>query len=184
MVKQPTIDIIIPNYNKAKYLNQCLDSILSQTYKSWNIYLVDDNSKDNSKEILQNYQNFDNINLFFLKENRGPSYCRNLGIEKSSSEFIAFIDAGCYVSETWLWVYNSTAFGSVLSRQRRRFNQLYKRRAMLHHYTEFVDAAYVGEADEVVAKVLADYEEIEAGRPPLSSPVPPDYSVDSLMPLF
>ena len=93
MVKQPTIDIVIPNYNKAKYLNQCLDSILSQTYKSWNIYLVDDNSKDNSKEILQNYQNFDNINLFFLKENRGPSYCRNLGIEKSSSEFIAFMDS-------------------------------------------------------------------------------------------
>ena len=93
MVKQPTIDIIIPNYNKAKYLNQCLDSILSQTYKSWNIYLVDDNSKDNSKEILQNYQSFDNINLFFLKENRGPSYCRNLGIEKSSSEFIAFMDS-------------------------------------------------------------------------------------------
>ena len=65
MVKQPAIDIIIPNYNKAKYLNQCLDSIVSQTYKSWNIYLVDDNSKDNSREILQNYQNFDNINLFF-----------------------------------------------------------------------------------------------------------------------
>ncbi len=93
MVKQPIIDIIIPNYNKAKYLNQCLESILSQTYKSWNIYLVDDNSKDNSKEILQNYQNFDNINLFFLKENKGPSYCRNLGIEKSSSEFIAFMDS-------------------------------------------------------------------------------------------
>ena len=93
MVKQPIIDIIIPNYNKAKYLNQCLDSILAQTYKSWNIYLVDDNSKDNSKEILQNYQSFDNINLFFLKENKGPSYCRNLGIEKSSSEFIAFMDS-------------------------------------------------------------------------------------------
>ena len=93
MVKQPIIDIIIPNYNKAKYLNQCLDSILAQTYKSWNIYLVDDNSKDNSKEILQNYRRFDNINLFFLKENKGPSYCRNLGIEKSSSEFIAFMDS-------------------------------------------------------------------------------------------
>ena len=93
MVKQPAIDIIIPNYNKAKYLNQCLDSIVSQTYKSWNIYLVDDNSKDNSREILQNYQNFDNINLFFLKENKGPSFCRNLGIDKSSSELIAFMDS-------------------------------------------------------------------------------------------
>ena len=53
MVKQPIIDIIIPNYNKAKYLNQCLESILSQTYKSWNIYLVDDNSKDNSRKFCK-----------------------------------------------------------------------------------------------------------------------------------
>ena len=65
MVKLPTIDIIIPNYNKAKYLNQCLDSIISQTYKSWKIYLVDDNSTDNSEEILQKYEKFDNINFFF-----------------------------------------------------------------------------------------------------------------------
>ena len=67
MVKLPTIDIIIPNYNKAKYLNQCLDSIISQTYKSWKIYLVDDNSTDNSEEILQKYEKFDNINFFFFK---------------------------------------------------------------------------------------------------------------------
>ena len=66
MVKLPTIDIIIPNYNKAKYLNQCLDSIISQTYKSWKIYLVDDNSTDNSEEILQKYEKFDNINFFFF----------------------------------------------------------------------------------------------------------------------
>ena len=54
MVKLPAIDIIIPNYNKAKYLNQCLDSILSQTYKNWKIYLVDDNSTDNSEKFLKN----------------------------------------------------------------------------------------------------------------------------------
>ena len=52
MFKQPAIDIIIPNYNKAKYLNQCLDSIISQTYKNWKIYLVDDNSHDDSAKIF------------------------------------------------------------------------------------------------------------------------------------
>ena len=57
MVKLPAIDIIIPNYNKAKYLNQCLDSIISQTYKNWKIYLIDDNSNDNSLEILKNIKN-------------------------------------------------------------------------------------------------------------------------------
>ena len=93
MVKQPNIDIIIPNYNKAKYLNQCLDSILSQTYKNWKIYLVDDNSNDHSTEILKKYENFDNINFFLLKENKGPAFCRNYAIEKSSSEFLAFMDS-------------------------------------------------------------------------------------------
>ena len=67
MVNSPAIDIIIPNYNKAKYLNQCLDSIISQTYKNWKIYLVDDNSNDRSVEVLQKYQKFDNINFFFPK---------------------------------------------------------------------------------------------------------------------
>ncbi len=93
MVKQQAIDIIIPNYNKAKYLNHCLSSIISQTYKNWKIYLIDDNSIDNSKEILSKYQNFDNINIFILDENKGPAYCRNFGIKNSNSELIAFMDS-------------------------------------------------------------------------------------------
>ena len=93
MVKLPTIDIIIPNYNKAKYLNQCLDSILSQTYKNWKIYLVDDNSHDDSAKIFKKYENIDNINFFLLKENKGPAFCRNYAIDNSSSEFIAFMDS-------------------------------------------------------------------------------------------
>ena len=93
MFKQPAIDIIIPNYNKAKYLNQCLDSILSQTYKNWKIYLVDDNSHDDSAKIFKKYENIDNINFFLLKENKGPAFCRNYAIDKSSSEFVAFMDS-------------------------------------------------------------------------------------------
>ena len=57
MIYSPSIDIIIPNYNKAKYLNECLDSVLKQTYKNWKIYLVDDFSNDNSKEILNKFKN-------------------------------------------------------------------------------------------------------------------------------
>ena len=48
----PLIDIIIPNYNKAKYIKECLESVMSQTYKNWNIYLIDDDSNDDSKSIL------------------------------------------------------------------------------------------------------------------------------------
>ena len=93
MVNQPTIDIIIPNFNKAKYLNQCLNSIISQTYKNWKIFLIDDNSKDNSKNILKQFEGNKNIEIFYLDENKGPSFCRNIGLEKSSSELIAFMDS-------------------------------------------------------------------------------------------
>ena len=93
MVNNQTIDIIIPNFNKAKYLSQCLNSIIDQTYKNWKVYLIDDNSNDNSKEILSKYQNIENIKIFNFKENRGPAYCRNFGIQKSNSEFIAFMDS-------------------------------------------------------------------------------------------
>ena len=93
MVNQPTIDIIIPNFNKAKYLNQCLNSITSQTYKNWKIFLIDDNSQDSSKKILKKFEEKNNIEIFYLNENKGPSFCRNLGLEKSNSELIAFMDS-------------------------------------------------------------------------------------------
>ena len=93
MADQPFIDIIIPNFNKAKYLDECLKSIISQTYKNWKVYLVDDNSKDNSLEILKKYEKFDNIKIFSLRDNQGPSYCRNYGISKSNAKFIAFMDS-------------------------------------------------------------------------------------------
>ena len=49
------IDIIIPNYNKGDYLKECLDSVLNQTYKNWNVYIVDDCSNDLSRDILKKY---------------------------------------------------------------------------------------------------------------------------------
>ena len=54
MKNLPNIDIIIPNYNKADYLKECLNSVLNQTYKNWRVYLIDDCSNDTSQEILKN----------------------------------------------------------------------------------------------------------------------------------
>lgn len=60
-----------------------------------------------------------------------------------------------------LGVYNSTAFGQVLTKQRAKFNLLYRRKAMLHHYTEFVDEEVVAESDKIVCDIIADYQSIE-----------------------
>ena len=51
-----TVDIILPNYNKAKYLEECINSILNQSYKAWKLYIIDDNSQDNSQRILKNFE--------------------------------------------------------------------------------------------------------------------------------
>ncbi len=89
----PLIDIIIPNYNKANYLEDCLNSVISQTYKNWKIYLVDDNSTDHSKKILEKFEKSNNFNIYYLKENVGPANCRNMGIKNSDSDYVAFLDS-------------------------------------------------------------------------------------------
>lgn len=90
------VDIIMPNYNKSEYLNEAINSVLSQSYKNWKLYIIDDNSSDASSKILQKYRKNKKIKTFFLEKNRGPSFCRNLGLKKSNSEFIAFLDSDDY----------------------------------------------------------------------------------------
>ena len=93
MINLPYIDIIIPNYNKGNYLKECLDSVLNQTYKNWRIYIIDDFSNDASREILKQYKKEEKIKILLLDKKSGPSYCRNLGIENSNSEYLAFLDS-------------------------------------------------------------------------------------------
>ena len=87
------IDIIIPNYNNGKFLDKSIRSVIKQSFRNWRIYIVDDNSNDNSRSILKKYKNNKKIKLYYLKKNMGPSYCRNYAISKSKSELIAFLDS-------------------------------------------------------------------------------------------
>ena len=87
------VDIIVPNYNKGKYLEECINSILDQTFINWTLYLIDDCSNDNSKIILDKYKNKKQINIIELKKNKGPSFCRNLGMRLSNSKYLSFLDS-------------------------------------------------------------------------------------------
>ena len=62
-----------------------------------------------------------------------------------------------------LGIHNSTSFGHVLSRERGRFNLLFKRKAMVHHYTEFVEIEEIKESENVISQVISDYKAIEVG---------------------
>ena len=78
------VDIIMPNYNKCDYLEQAINSVIKQTHKNWKLYIIDDHSNDLSKKILGKFKKNKKIYVYYLKQNKGPAFCRNFGIKKSS----------------------------------------------------------------------------------------------------
>ncbi len=91
------ISVIIPVYNVEKYLRECVDSVLSQTYKSYEIILVDDGSTDGSGEICDEYaEKHSNVSVIH-KANSGPSATRNVGIKLAKGEYIYFLDSDDYI---------------------------------------------------------------------------------------
>lgn len=93
------ISVIVPVYNVEKYLNECIESIIKQTYKNLQIILIDDGSTDNSGTICRNFANKDNrIEVYHLKQ-AGVSAARNYGIDCVKGEFIFFVDSDDILNE-------------------------------------------------------------------------------------
>ena len=91
--KKLKVSIILPNYNSSKSIQTTVSSILQQTYKNWELIIVDDNSDKKTKNILSKYEKIKKIKIFYSKKNKGAGYCRNLAIKKSKSYYLAFIDS-------------------------------------------------------------------------------------------
>ena len=98
----PLISIIIPIYNAEKYLNKCLQSIISQTYRNFEIILIDDGSTDCSYKICQEFAKKDKRIFIFAQTNSGASSARNRGIEMAKGKWITFVDADDYVEKNYL----------------------------------------------------------------------------------
>ena len=93
MENEELISIVIPVYNVKNYLENCLDSVLNQTYKNIEIILVNDGSTDESNEICKKYAKIDKRISLINKENGGLSDARNVGVKSSKGDFITFIDS-------------------------------------------------------------------------------------------
>ncbi len=87
------ISIIIPVYNSEVYLTECIDSVQQQSYSNWELILINDGSEDASLDIIRKYSESDKRIHFIDKSNTGVSDSRNVGIQKSTGEFIMFIDS-------------------------------------------------------------------------------------------
>ena len=96
-MEKELISIIVPIYNVEKYLRQCLDSILNQTYQNFECLLINDGSPDNSADICREYVEKDSRFKYFEKENGGLSDARNYGIRQSKGSYLTFVD-----SDDWL----------------------------------------------------------------------------------
>lgn len=104
------ISIIVPVYNTASYLNKCIDSLLHQTMKDIEIILINDGSTDNSKNIIDQYN--DKRIVFVDKKNSGIGATRNLGINRAKGEYLAFIDSDDYVSKKFCEIMYNKAVSS------------------------------------------------------------------------
>ena len=82
------------SYNAEKYIEEAIDSVLSQTYSNWELFVIDDSSNDNPVKIIKKYSDKDSrIKLIASEINQGPGPTRNLGLNQAKGRFIAFLDS-------------------------------------------------------------------------------------------
>jgi len=93
----PSVNIVMANYNKGLYLEEAINSVVLQKYNNWNLIIIDDCSTDNSRLILNKFKNKKNtIKIIYLARNMGVAFSRNLALRLSKSKYIAFLDSDDY----------------------------------------------------------------------------------------
>ena len=101
-MKPPRISVIVPCYNQGQYLDECLQSVLEQTYQNWECIIVNDGSPDNTEEIALQWTVKDSRFQYLKKENGGPSSARNAGIKVAKGEWILPLDGDDKIGKQYL----------------------------------------------------------------------------------
>lgn len=108
---EPLVSIIVPCYKVEKYLSNCINSILHQSYTNWELILVDDGSPDRSGEICDEYAKMDDRIRVIHIENRGVSSARNAGLDMMSGAYVSFLDS----DDFWHFDYLKILMGYVVT---------------------------------------------------------------------
>lgn len=98
------VTVVIPCYNAEKYLNKCVASLIDQTYKHFKVVFVDDNSTDNTYQLLRRLESDSSLNIQVLHNfiNSGPAISRNIGIKTADTEYITFCDSDDWYEPDYL----------------------------------------------------------------------------------
>lgn len=92
-MKSPIVTIIVPCYNYAQFIGQTLDSLIAQSFQDWECIIVDDGSKDNSREVVAVYTEKDKRFKYIYQENKGLPGARNTGIKNAKGTYVQFLDS-------------------------------------------------------------------------------------------
>lgn len=98
----PVISVVVPVYNAEKFLKNCVDSLLNQTFQDFELILIDDGSKDSSYSLMQFLRQRDEKIKIFRHANHGAGYTRNKGIEIAAGKYITFVDSDDFVDSNYL----------------------------------------------------------------------------------
>ena len=99
----PTVSVIVPNYNHARYLPQRIDSILNQTYQDFELILLDDRSSDNSRKVIEGYAKHEKVRVYFNEQNSGSPFRQwDKGINLARGKYIWVAESDDFAHETLL----------------------------------------------------------------------------------
>lgn len=90
---EPLVSIVVPTYNSEEYILETIESVKKQTYKNWELIVIDDCSKDKTQEILESSKEEKRIKVINLNKNSGAGIARNIGIKEAKGKYIAFLDS-------------------------------------------------------------------------------------------
>lgn len=164
---EPKVSVIIPVYNGEKTLESCLNSVLTQIYQNYEVVVVDNNSTDRSKEIIQKYKNIKYV--FEAKLGRGAA--RNAGIRASSGNIIACTDCDCTFPRDWLEIltfpireegeqavqgFQKEAVNNFWSRNIQKADWEFMKRVMVGKYINHVDTKNFAIKADILKKLMFD----------------------------
>ena len=147
----PYISIIIPVYNTEQYIGHCIDSILCQTYRNYEVLLVDDGSSDNSGKICDLYKIKDQRINVFHKKNEGVSIARNYGLNLAKGNWITFVDSDDILDQDWLQCYaeNITDDIDIIFQGFIEHSQFIEQKKILDYCSCYIETIYQLEKNDL-----------------------------------
>lgn len=165
------ISIIIPVLNSEKTILGCLESILKQDYKNFEVIVVDNNSSDNTKKIIEEFEKIDGRIKYFFEEKKGRGSARNNGINHASGDIIAMTDSDCIVPNNWISIISKDIIDkkediimgsenfiieNYWSRNIQKANHFFREQYLDKNYTDQFDTKNCAIRSSLLKKIMFD----------------------------